>query len=135
MRRLMLALALAAGLAGSMARADPAQEIRAVIANQIAAFAAEDFEQAFSYASPTIRQKFGSAARFGRMVQQGYPMLLRPAGIRFAGLAEQQGHSVQSVLVTDLAGKLYVVDYVMIPAGDGWQIDGVSIREAEGTSA
>lgn len=135
MRRLMLALALLSGFAGLARAGDPDAAIRAVISDQIEAFQADDLERAFSHASPMIRQLFGSPARFGQMVQQGYPMIWRPSGLRFSGLSDQDGHKIQSVLITDQAGNLYIADYDMIPTGDGWQIDGVEVRQAEGTSA
>jgi hypothetical protein len=114
---------------------DAAAEIREIISGQIEAFKADDFETAFSFASPGIKRMFGSSDRFGQMVRSGYPMVWRPARVRFTALTVRDGRQVQSVLVTDQAGALHVLDYEMVPAGDGWQINGVWLREADAAGA
>ncbi|WP_135501911.1 DUF4864 domain-containing protein [Roseovarius aestuariivivens] len=109
------------------ARADEAA--RQVISDQIAAFLEDDFETAFTYASPKIKQIFGGPERFGEMVQHGYPMVWRPADVKFLN-AEQIGAGLrQGVLVRDAAGVFYELDYEMIAGQDGWKIDGVRIRQ------
>ena len=55
-----------------------------MISKQIEAFKADDFDTAFSFASPMIQRMFGSASTFGEMVQNGYPMVWRPAEVRFS---------------------------------------------------
>lgn len=120
-------VALALGTA--QARAQEADsEIRSVISAQIEAFLADDFETAFSFASPAIKQMFGSSDRFGEMVQNGYPMVWRPANVQFSGLETRSGRTVQSVVVRDQAGAVYVLDYEMVPTESGWQINGVMVR-------
>lgn len=131
MRNLLLALFLMSMPCAVPAHAeDPGSQIRSVISEQIEAFRADDFETAFTFASPMIKRLFGDPSRFGAMVQQGYPMVWRPADVRFSGLEERGGRMVQSVLVTDQSGSLYVLDYEMIPGGTGWQINGVTVRRA-----
>ena len=66
-----------------LAEDDPQTQIQTVIENQIAAFKNDDFAQAFSYASPSIKSMFGTAENFGVMVQRGYPMVWRPADVQF----------------------------------------------------
>ena len=72
---------------------------------------------------------FGDSDRFGQMVRDGYPMVWRPGSLRFSGLTEKNGRTVQSVLITDEAGALYVVDYEMVTIGGDWQINGVWVRK------
>lgn len=129
MRRVIVGVLLL-GLTVASARAQSADaDIQAVISGQIEAFRADDFETAFSYASPAIKRMFGSPSRFGEMVQNGYPMVSRPADVRFSGLETRAGRTVQSVVVTDQSGALYVLDYEMIAGEDGgWQINGVMVR-------
>ena len=43
------------------------------INGQIEAFQRDDFNAAFSYASPGIQGIFGTAERCGQMVRNGYP--------------------------------------------------------------
>ncbi len=136
MRRLTLALALAAAMAAGQATAqNAAEDIRAVISEQIEAFKADDFARAFTYASPNIKRMFGDSVRFGRMVREGYPMVWRPSDVRFSGLSEEGGRTVQSVLVKDGSGALFIVDYDMIAEGDGWRINGVRVRRSGAAGA
>ena len=136
MRRLTLAFVLVAAMSGGPAMAqDASDDIRAVISEQIEAFRADDFERAFTYASPMIKRMFGDSVRFGRMVREGYPMVWRPSDVRFSGLSERGGRTVQSVLVKDGSGALYIVDYEMIAEGDGWRINGVRVRRSGAAGA
>lgn len=129
MRAFLSVGVLLLGLAFGPARAQDAEaDIRSVISGQIEAFKADDFETAFSFASPAIKQMFGSPSNFGAMVQTGYPMVWRPAQVRFSGLETTGGRTVQSVVVTDQSGALFVLDYEMIEVDGGWQIDGVTVR-------
>lgn len=109
-------------------RADDAA--RQVISDQIAAFQQDDFETAFTYASPMIKGIFGTPQRFGQMVRDGYPMVWRPSDVEFLE-AEQIGKSlVQDVLIRDAEGVLYEVEYEMIQGEDGWKINGVRVKRA-----
>jgi hypothetical protein len=133
MRALFLTLVLALGLSVSAGEshaqeADPA--ISGVIQSQIDAFLADDFERAFTFASPMIKRMFGNADRFGMMVRQGYPMVWRPAEVQFLEQAPKAGAVHQRVLVTDQGGVPYVLDYEMIPTPEGWQINGVRVERA-----
>jgi hypothetical protein len=130
-RRLLPTLLLALGLALPLARPAAAQSDPAgVIGAQIEAFLADDFATAFTYAAPGIKRLFGTPENFGRMVRQGYPMVWRPAEVRY-GPAETRGAAVlQQVYITDASGRIYTLEYTMVPVGDSWQIAGVSILEA-----
>lgn len=119
-------LLLALG-AGPM-RADEAGEIRAVISGQITAFEADDFAAAFDFASQGIRRQFATPEQFGAMVRSGYPMVWRPAELRFTGLSLRDGRRIQGVLITDGDGALHLLDYEMIQGPDGWRINGVRPR-------
>jgi hypothetical protein len=131
--RVLQVLAVVLALLPVSARAQGVDaEIRGVIQGQIDAFGANDVATAFSYASPMIQGLFGTPENFGMMVQQGYPMVWRPGAVRFEGLREQGGRKVQSVFITDLQGRDFIADYEMIETPEGWQINGVTIREAEG---
>ena len=129
MRALLLAAVLAAVLGVAARAQDAADAIRRVISDQIAAFEADDFATAFTFASPGIQHMFGSADRFGQMVRQGYPMVWHPGGVRFAGLTEEGGRTLQRVFVTDAAGALHLLEYEMVPGEGGWRIDGVRLLQ------
>lgn len=133
MRRIIAIAVVAFGLAG----AAPAQqaEVENVIRHQMDAFLADDFETAFSFASPTIKQLFRTPGNFGVMVRQGYPMVWRPADVTFLGLEPSGATAVQRVMIQDREGAVHVLAYEMISTADGWQIDGVRLLPATDVSA
>ncbi|WP_319546209.1 DUF4864 domain-containing protein [Ruegeria conchae] len=125
MRRLLLAVSLSAGLA-SGAFAQNA-EIEANISAQIQAFKADDFATAFTFASPNIQRLFGDPDNFGVMVRRGYPMVWRPAEVRFLELREISGALWQKVMITDGDGRVHLLDYQMIQQEGRWKINGVQL--------
>lgn len=109
--------------------------IRATIEDQLQAFQADDFATAFTFASPTIRSIFGTPENFGRMVSEGYPMVHRPAAVKMLELREVAGGLWQRVMITDQSGRTHLLDYQMIEAENGWQINAVHLLKAEGVGA
>ena len=97
---------------------------------QISAFLEDDFERAFSFASPMIRGIFRTPELFGQMVRQGYPMVWRPADVRYGAAESAGGVTRQTVVITDAAGAVHVLEYEMIPAEGGWLINGVRVLQA-----
>lgn len=133
MRNGFLAVLLAAVLAVPAG----AQEapIQGTIQSQIEAFQADDFVRAFTFASPTIKQMFGTPENFGAMVKNGYPMVYRPAEVQMMELREVAGNLWQRVRVTDQAGAGWYLDYMMVETADGWQINAVQILPAPDVGA
>ena len=111
------------------------QDIQSVINDQITAFRADDFETAFTYASPSIRMMFQTPERFGEMVRDGYPMVHRPQSYVFEELREVGGSKLQNVLIEGQDGFYYVAEYDMVRTGQGWKIRGVRIFRTEGVGA
>ena len=105
-------------------------QIQTVIDRQIEAFQIDDFEAAFTFASPNIQRLFGSSERFGAMVRAGYPMVWRATRVEYLGLEQVDGLLVQEVLITDQNGNLHVLEYQMIEGSNGWRINGVQLRKA-----
>lgn len=133
MIRLLLALALTACLS-LPGRADD-QAVCGVISAQIDAFLSDDVDTAFTFASPTIKQIFGSPERFGQMVRQGYPMVWRPDSVRFLATEDRGGRLFQTVMIRDRAGALHLLEYEMISGEDGWKINGVRLlKPSDGTA-
>lgn len=113
----------------------PAQETRetsaqSVIRAQIDAFLQDDFVTAFAYASPNIRRIFVTPQVFGEMVTNGYPMVHRPADLRFVGQTMRGDTLVQRVMITDDAGTLHMLEYDMIELDGAPRIDGVRLLRA-----
>ena len=131
-RRPWLMAALCVGLAfGSPLplRAAPdvsaadAKAVREVIEAQLAAFAADDADKAFSYAAPGIRAMFVTAERFLAMVRQGYPVVHRPASVTFLKPEWLDDKLIQRVQMTDAAGAPWMVVYELERQADrAWRI-------------
>lgn len=122
-----LALALPSG-------AQQAQ-VRSVITAQINAFLVDDFETAFGFAAPKIKQIFMSPEQFGNMVTRAYPMVHRPSDFQFKGLMTDAQGVTQNVLIRDVQGTYYLAKYMLIETDNGWKISGVKILRAAGVGA
>ena len=130
MRATLLGTVAAILIAGATLAQDAQSAITATIQSQIDAFLTDDFDTAFSHASPNIKRMFGTSEQFGMMVRQGYPMVWRPGAVRYLELEERGGSLFQKVLITDGQGVPHLLEYQMIETADGWQINGVRILEA-----
>lgn len=109
--------------------------IEATISGQLEAFKADDVGTAFDFASPMIKNIFRTPENFGAMVQQGYPMVWRPAEVTYLDQRAVGPEIWQKVRITDGAGRIHILEYQMIPVADGWQINGVQLlREPEVTA-
>lgn len=109
--------------------------IQNTIRSQIEAFQADDFEGAFEYASPNIKRIFGSVARFEQMVTGAYPMVWRPAEVRYLEQEEIAGDIWQKVLIKDQDGVTHVLGYRMLETSEGWKINGVQLLPQPDISA
>jgi Domain of unknown function (DUF4864) len=118
--------------AGAARLSEPdARTVREVVEAQLDAFAADDAERAFSYASPSIRAQFGDASRFMAMVYGIYPMVVRPtAALFFLAQADHGAEAAkvivrQAVQLRDGEGRLWMATYQLErQAGAGWRING-----------
>ena len=109
--------------------------IQQTIQGQLDAFRADDFAQAFTFASPNIKGIFGTSENFGALVRQGSPMVHRPSAVTMLELREVAGNLWQRVMITDEAGRTHLLDYQMIETAEGWQINGVQLLRAPGVGA
>ncbi len=110
------------------------QAIVAVISEQLAAFQRDDGASAFSYASPTIRRKFGTSENFMAMVRSGYRAVYRPAEVAFLETRIESGITVQLVRLLGPDGRSVVAAYEMQRQSDGsWRINGVFFVELDET--
>lgn len=140
MRRLIRTLLLVLAVTGAahtfaadVADAD-AKSVRAVIQAQLAAFAADDAKRAFSYATPRLRDMFGSAETFFAMVRSGYPVVYRPASVAFLKPEIDGEVLTQGVHMTDANGVLWLALYQLERQRDkSWRISACQIVEAAGS--
>ena len=115
--------------------ADEQTDIQNTISNQLEAFASDDFTEAFTHASPGIKDIFGSVDNFSRMVKKGYPMVWRYNNFQFLKLEETpQGYS-QIVRITDKKDELFLLKYFMKNISGIWKISGVTIIKTSDFSA
>lgn len=137
MRNTLIGLVVGLGLVFGLAMGASAQqaEIEGTISSQIEAFKVDDFEQAFTYATPTLQQLFQTPSNFERMVTNGYPMVWRPAEVRYLELKEYEGEMWQKVQIIDQKGFAHLLLYRMQQTPEGWRIGGVQILKAPGATA
>ena len=129
MRNGLYAVMVAACLALPVqAQEEPIQQ---TIQSQLDAFVKDDFATAFTFASPMIKGIFGTPENFGAMVTQGYPMVHRPSAVTMLELRTVAGNLWQRVMITDEAGRTHLLDYQMIEAPEGWQINAVQLLPAQ----
>jgi hypothetical protein len=133
---------LAPVAAGAAMLLEPdASAVRKVVEAQLQAFAADDAERAFSYASTGIRAQFGDATTFMAMVRGGYPMVVRPAAVSFflpqaePGAAPASATARQNVQLRDREGRLWMATYMLERQADaGWRISGCVVVADSGKS-
>ena len=112
------------------------KNIRTAIQGQMAAFAKDDANKAFSYAAPNVRQAVGSAAGFLSMVRRDYPMVYRPASSAFLQAESLSGEVLQRVQLTDAGGNSWLAIYSLEQQKDkSWRITGCSVQENKGRMA
>ncbi len=135
MKPFMLAVLIALAAWIKPVTAEERPDLRAVIADQIEAFKAEDVGRAFAHASPMIQGMFRTPENFGSMVKNGYPMVWRPAEVRYLDAREIAGKLWQKVLLTDGSGASFLLDYNMIEVDGIWRINAVQVLELPEVSA
>lgn len=133
MRSFLLGLCFVVCAGGALA--GPRDDIRATISSQLSAFASDDFAAAFEFASPEIQSLFQTSQNFGRMVQQGYPMVWRSQDVRFLELSERPDGFGQVVRMKDATGTVHFLRYYMRLVNGAWRINGVEVLQASDFSA
>jgi hypothetical protein len=134
--RFLAILGLLCGLALPLAAQDISAAdrtaIRDVIQSQVEAFRRDDGEQAFGFASPAIRQMFGTSGTFMDMVRQGYQPVYRPQVFEFGEIVTLHGQVTQKVHVVGPDGRPVTAFYPMTQLPDGsWRIDGCYLQAPE----
>jgi Domain of unknown function (DUF4864) len=139
LRSLTFALCLLGFVAPSPAAdvtAEDAAAIRAVIAEQLDAFARDDAPRAFALATSSIRERFGSPEIFMDMVRTAYPVVYRPKSVQFEQPAVVDGEVIQPVRMTDADGESWIAFYPMQRQPDGrWRINGCQLERLRGQRA
>jgi hypothetical protein len=129
---LLLGLCLpgAATAAAERVTRDDAAEIRAVIHRQIDAFKRDDAREAFSLATPSVRQAFRTPEKFLDVVRMAYRAVYRPAAVVFLDMLVMGGDVVQQVQLTDRSGLVWLAYYAMQRQADGtWKTNGCHLTQ------
>ena len=138
-RSLTFALCLFGFVASSPAAdvtAEDAAAIRAVITEQLDAFARDDGPRAFSLATNGIRERFRSPEVFMDMVRTGYPVVYRPKSVEFEKPVVVDGEIIRPVRMSDAEGESWIAFYPMQREPDGrWRINGCQLERVRGVRA
>ena len=129
---LALLLGLTAGVPAAEVSKEDAAAIRAVIADQLDAFAHDDGPRAFSLATAGIQATFGTPEAFMEMVKTQYPVVYRPKSVRFQPSEIVHGEVVQPVRMTDAAGGAWLALYPMLREGGRWRTNGCLLHRLAG---
>jgi hypothetical protein len=104
--------------------------VRSVIEGQLLAFAADDADGAFSFASQNIQEMFITARNFMSMVRTAYPVVYRPAGVSFQVPVKQGDDVWQAVQMRDSKGVDWVALYNLQRQANGaWKINGCVLQQ------
>ena len=129
---LLLIASTAPGNADELPTAADKAAIIEIIEMQIDAFRRDDGAEAFSYASPGIQSRFGSAENFMAAVISAYQPHYRPRSVQFQDLITLHGQATQRVLFVGPDGVAVIALYSMAHMEDGsWRIDGCFLLEGE----
>ena len=102
-----------------------------VVKLQLEAFQQDDFETAYSFASPIIKQIFKNADEFKRMVKSGYQAVYRPKSVNFGPVELVDGVPVLIVYLVDPDGIFVTATYAMQKQDNGeWLINGCILNKA-----
>ena len=112
--------------------ADEENEIKSIVNQQLKAFQNDDFEKAYSFASPTIKKMFSSPEVFRKMVIGGYQAVYRPQSIKIGSVEIIKGVATLKVYLVDPNGEFVTANYLMEKQEDGeWLIGGCILSKAE----
>jgi hypothetical protein len=131
--QVVLALWFAGAAQAAEVSAADAKAARAVIEGQLAALAADDAKRAFGYATPALREQFGTPENFIEMVRTSYPVVYRPASVAFLKPQWVGDELVQGVHMSDESGVLWLALYrLQRQKNKSWRISACQLVHAEG---
>jgi len=111
---------------------DEENEIKFIVNQQLEAFQDDDFEKAYSFASPTIKKMFSSPEVFRKMVIGGYQAVYRPQSIKMGSVEIIKGVTTLKVYLVDPNGEFITANYMMEKQENGeWLISGCVLSKAE----
>ena len=109
------------------------QELTSVIDAQLAAFRANDYRKAYTFAAGMIKEMF-PAEQFETMVKTGYPLIAGSAKAEYGMSFDTGEEAVVNVTVEGADGKQTQYQYLLKKEDGAWKINGVSELKPEGLS-
>lgn len=107
-----------------------------IIKNQMSAFASGNAQAAFSFATPSLQQRFQTPEFFMEMVRQGYQPVYKPKSVIFGQSKMTKIGPTQEVYVTGPKGNDWLALYSFEKEEDGtWRISGCYLKRAKNFSA
>ena len=100
-------------------------KIRSIISGQLQAFLSDDAQKAFSYAAPSIKEKFKTPKKFLKMVRRYYFPIYRPRDFEFRPIQMVDDKIIQPLAVIGPSGVQEIVLYSLEQQPDhSWKIGG-----------
>ena len=98
-------------------------KIRSIISGQLQAFLSDDAQKAFSYAAPSIKEKFKTPKKFLKMVRRYYFPVYRPRDFEFRPIQMVDDKIIQPLAVIGPSGVQEIVLYSLEQQPDhSWKI-------------
>lgn len=127
----LILVVLVIAVPGVPSAGEQEEAIEQTILRQIEAFANDDQEAAWAFASDGIKRRFGDADVFFSMVREAYPAVHRASTIEFVELVPHGSFDIQVVRLTGPDGKRWDAYYRMVETEGHWKIAGVQLRPAD----
>ena len=102
-------------------------ETENIIKNQIQAFIDKDAEEAFSYAAPIIKLKFGNPDDFMSMVKNYYEPVYNPKQYYFIDAKYFEGSVYHQLQIVSQSNLSYLATYSLVKNDNEWKISGCSV--------
>ena len=111
-------------------------EARAVIQQQLDAFARDDAGAAYALAAPGIKAIFADSATFMAMVRRQYAPVYRHRGAEFGAYSSEGDVASQLLTIVDDDGQVWTALYKLARQQDGsWLITGCFLIKAQAKDA
>ena len=109
------------------------KELSAVIDGQLAAFRADDYPKAYTFAAAEIKNLF-PVRDFEKMVRANYAVIAKSTATEYGVAFDTGEEAVVNVRIENAEKKSVEYQYMLKKEEDGWKISGVSEVKAEGLS-
>jgi hypothetical protein len=108
-------------------------EIENTVNSQTSAFAENNFELAYSFASPSFRSNV-SLEGFVQIIASSYGPLIESSQLKFSNclVNADSGFALIDVSFLEAGDYVYGLRYLMVRTSDGWRVEGAGDLEVVG---